>query len=682
METGNIFDTLMGYERGKGVAQAEANAEEAAEIAKLPQSEQLIRRIENAGFNMDGLGPILRGKGNMQIVSCAGSGKTTGLTFKVLVDYVTGELSEPKEINGQMYRVMQPVWISTFLRSGAEDLKRTLLKRAREFNVPVMESHLRFSTLHAEFKSVLDSLGIDTDVIDAKTNTKLLKETLQTYSVAGGRLNNEVVREIESALEYSRNRIGGSRYDPDAYTEHNMPPAIVEAVLSDWQVKRYSYGKKDFGDFQDILYKFAVVDANQEVIDAIQRRYKFLYVDEFQDTSEVQYAILKVYAAAAKKIVVIGDDDQTIYTWRGSSNEIIIKEFGSDFSPTRLNLEVNYRCPTNILNPIIPSIEKNKQRLEKSIKAAAEGGQMRVGTALSYKDMVALLSQGIAEDVAKGMSVAILCRNNVDGLIPALLLDKFSDGLQYSISGDRMTLESYAGQQVMGILHLFTSRNNTFVEKAIGQVVYNKGQVRDMINFLKTSKESIWTVDMNDVRHSIPSLAPYLERWRKTRDEQGIMSALWFVLEDFKYNVYKKHTNYNEICRGIIDAIQALIQGAEYESPKDVLMDLEDINERLKARKKLSKVGVQIATVHEFKGKEADSVYVWNDSEGVYPTGEASSLSDSEYEEERRVHYIACTRALKKSTIIFRSGKPGVFLQEMDLSNAEKFNSASLRGRL
>ena len=117
------------------------------------------------------------------------------------------------------------------------------------------------------------------------------------------------------------------------------------------------------------------------------------------------------------------------------------------------------------------------------------------------------------------------------------------------------------------------------------------------------------------------------------------------------------------------------------DNVEDFLEELDSINERLKARKKkFNGSKVRIATVHEFKGKEADSVYVWNDSVDIFPHKDCDLEDEEELEEERRVHYIACTRARKINTILYVKNKPGMFLQEMDLSNAENISKVEKVG--
>lgn len=122
--------------------------------------------------------------------------------------------------------------------------------------------------------------------------------------------------------------------------------------------------------------------------------------------------------------------------------------------------------------------------------------------------------------------------------------------------------------------------------------------------------------------------------------------------------------------RSVLLSIESLLEYYDYDNVADFLYEIQDINTRLKGREKKSNAQVKISTVHEFKGKEADSVYIWNDSINVFPY-KRSCDNEEDYEEERRVHYIACTRARECSTIMYLKGKKGDFLKEMNLSDAE-----------
>ena len=295
--------------------------------------------------------------------------------------------------------------------------------------------------------------------------------------------------------------------------------------------------------------------------------------------------------------------------------------------------------------------------------------------------MVSTLGDLVYKDISDGMNVAILCRVNSDGLMPAIMLDKLNK-FSFSISGDGMTLDSYIGRIVVGIIKLFTERATPAVKSALNLLTWDTYCINNLIKACKSNKQSIWTINRDDLMYSCPSIADTVLDWRNFREANGDIRALRHVLEYYRTKVFSKDTQFNDVVRTTILSVEALLDYYDYDMVEDFLMELEDINDRLKGRKKLNSAEVRIATVHEFKGKEADSVYIWNDSVNVFPY-KASTETLEELEEERRIHYIACTRARKRSTIMFLRGKQGDFVDELDLSGAEVIGDGrSVKGTL
>lgn len=677
MESNELFSKLMNFS-------ATGKEEVDSEMKKLKPSERMLLNIKKSGINMEQMEPVLKTKGNQLVISSAGSGKTTTLIYKIIYDITTGEATRLVEVNNNVVRVPEKIWVCTFLKSGAEELKAKMALRQRELGVVDTTNYIQFSTLHAEFKRALNSMGVATEFISASENTSLLKKVLGVYNVRNSYnkpLNSEELRDFESALVYTRNRLDGKRYAKDIYDETGLTARVVEAILHDWKEERLKKGLLDFEDLQEMLYTQCVLKKDEKVIDFIRDRFNFIYVDEFQDTSQIQYEVLKVYISGARKVVAIGDDDQTIYSWRGSYNGIITHDFDADFHPTINKLSYNFRCPSKILNAIIPSIERNENRYGKEIKAARKGGVLRVRSCPNYKNMVNQLGDMVYKDVSEGKSVAILCRVNSDGLMPALLLDKIGK-FQYNISGEGMTLDSYIGRLVLGIIRLFTDNYSSSVEKSLSLLSWDKYNIQKLLKVCKNNKVSIWDLSLQDIAYTCPDIYGIISEWRTYREKEGDVFALKMVLEYYRTRVFKKDNQFNRVCKTVISSMTTLLDYNDYESVVDFLDDVESINERLKARRKMSYgTYVRIATVHEFKGKEADSVYVWNDCRNVFPY--AGSSDDQEMlDEERRIHYIACTRAKKISTIMYLNGEEGEFVSEMDLSEAENFVETEIRGVL
>lgn len=661
----DVFEELMNFSSNKGKS-----------ATKLKPSEKLINDIKSQGYDMSQLEGILKVRGNQLIVSCAGSGKTTALIFKIMYDIKTGYATEVKEINGNPIRVPQRTWVSTFLKSGSVELENSLRRWNYKLGCVDTSKQIRFSTLHAEFKRALNGLGVSTEIISESENQKLLKSVVKTYALYnadGNQLNSENFRDLQSALTYTRNRLDDRRYEQDIYNELGIGKVLVDSILRDWKAARSKKGLCDFEDLQESLYNECYVAKNQDVLNYLSRQYSFIYIDEFQDTSQIQYALLLVYGAECKQVVAIGDDDQTIYSWRGSCIDVITKNFKEDFNPVVSELSMNYRCPARVLNAIIPCISNNKTRFEKSLRYYREGGEFRIGTYPNYNHMVTELSNLVAQDIKEGMSVAILCRVNSDGLMPAMLMDKLSQ-FSFSISGDGMTLDSYIGRLALSIVRLFCEKHTQAVKNALNLLTWDGYCVNSLIKVLKNNNKSIWDIDEKDLSYSCPEIASRLIKWRNWRKDLGEVQALKSVLQDYRTNIFAKDTQFNDVVRSVLLGVESLLGYFSYEYVEDFLMELEDINERLCARRKKTGTQIQIATVHEFKGKEADSVYIWNASNGVFPHKDSMD-TDEEIEEERRVFYIANTRARKRSTIMHLKNKESMFIKEMDLSDAQYLQS-------
>jgi DNA helicase-2/ATP-dependent DNA helicase PcrA len=658
----SLWDNLMNFSRnGRN-----------EELKKLKPSDRLLAEIKSYGFDMSQLIDVLKCKGNQLTISCAGSGKTTSLVFKVIYDIKTNQATKISTVNGNQIRVLDKIWVCTFLRSGADELQASLRKWQRRLHCVDTSSAIQFSTLHAEFKRALNAMGVETNIISAKKNSSLLKDVVSKYALKnqdGRDLNAENMRDLEGALTYTRNRLDEKRYENDTYQELNIGAIIIDSILIEWKHARKQLGMCDFEDLQEMLYEECCVKNNEKVINFLSKRYNLIYIDEFQDTSQIQYELIKVYGSCAKQVMAIGDDDQTIYSWRGSCNDIIRNRFEQDFMPVRTNLSINFRCPENILEAIKPSIQNNKERFDKNLVSYKKGGEVRLGVFPNYARMVNKLGDLIYQDVKDNMSVAVLCRVNSDGLMPALIFDKLNL-FSFSISGEGMTLDSYIGRTVLSIIRLMTDKSTQAVKNALNLLTYDSYSINNLMKVCKTNKLSIWTINARDLQYSCPSIASLVLDWREYRETNGEIPTLQKILEDYRLKVFNKDNQFNEVVRSVIMSVEALLTYFDYSYADEFLMELEDINERLKGRKDAKKAQIRIATVHEFKGKEADSVYVWNASRHVFPYRSAED-SVEEMEEERRIFYIANTRARKRSSIMTIKGRESMFLSEMNLEGAE-----------
>lgn len=511
----------------------------------------------------------------------------------------------------------------------------------------------------------------------------MMNSTINSLHIKGkgGRpLSFEDYTNIQGIITYARNRLDNKRYEHPSCAEYGITPVVLDSLIEGYRQRRNVADKQDFEDLQELLYDALYIHPNPAVQQFIANRYKFIYLDEFQDTSQIQYAVLKWYAVNyldcnkgvtnTGKIIALGDDDQCIYGWRGSDIDIITWQFEQDFKPTVNQLTVNYRCPANILKPIIPSINKNQKRHTKGMRAHKDGGEMYAYSFFDNKSMITRLMKDITEDIKNGMNIVILCRTNFDGMIPAFTLEQ-QHKFDFSISGDNMTLNSALPRTIFRCASLFTERSTGAVKSTLELLVGRSfaWRIKEMMIALQNDKESIFTVDMKDIEHSIPSkeFLDLIMTLRMYRQDGKDIEGLKYLYSYLITNVYNRDNSYCENARAYIEVLLYIIDTNNFESVWDFCEVVQEYSDNLQLRINKPKVPIQIATVHEYKGKERDSVYIWNDSQGVFPSSKCDIKNIEEFEEERRVHYIAWTRAKKKLTVYTKAGSKGMFLGEADV---------------
>lgn len=656
-------------------------------------TEQFLDKVEEAGYDLTYIKPILESTGNVLINAAAGSGKTTALVLKLYYDFVNGRMLDTNEYG---MPVLLPVWVGTFLKAGQKDLSKQISRMGKRLGMVDLSTRVVVNTLHAEFYQACKLLGYSADVISDEDNKKLFTKALRDYGF----------RYSTSEVDAEYSRVLNMRGSMD------IAPEYV-GVLNNWKSYRFSRGLIDFEDMQEILYKAAVKEARPEVRDLLSTRYRRCYFDEAQDVSKIQYEILKVYGLgkglakdsgnivedrSSGAVVMIGDDDQSIYSWRGSDISILTRRYPDDFNASVYQNPVNYRTPQGILGAVIPCIEKNENRFDKPLKSAKSGGVLRYGEMTDLAAMGKTLATLIDNDTLKGKSVAVLVRTNSEGVVPAMALA--SEGVDFSLSSSEMTLNGSVGNSAQGVIDLVNNGTGTLALKALGDLISDSTSVEGnniiveaMRKYIKESNTGIWGISDEDLMYSLPDkvatrLIAWKTKYNKTFGGSEVLVDVLGYLVD-KLDKGRSASPWNLRRCAVFTALRnmAISEGPDSKIA-DVSRKFGALRDMLSSKYETFKRGysraVEIATVHEYKGREAQSVYVWNASKGVFPNKLAiSSGKQEDYEEERRIFYIACTRARETETIFSLKGSKSPFLPEMDLSHAEGVEEmASVRGTL
>ncbi len=662
----------------------DVNSEDVIQVGTKEAKDKFLEKLKT-DYDVSELQSILDSKDNLLIVAGAGSGKTTSLLLKIIHDILSGRLLKYVEINGQKYIRVRPILVSTFLRSGADDLAQKFDSLCKDYNiVGVTSKDISFRTIHSEVYNALREMGVNIELLNTADEQRLLKEACVGVGIKpvvnkSGRLTKEELADIACIITYSRNKLDNTKYMHPLMSEYRIDSSMLQTLLERYSLLRKAYRKQDFEDLQEDLLLGLIQFEN--VREYIQGKYDYVFVDEFQDTSQLQYAILKYFLSAAKGFICIGDDDQCIYSWRGSDVNLIQKQIEKDYSPTVLHLGTNRRCASVILEAVIPSIENNKNRHAKDLKSDVTGGRIDV----VYDGNINYLDKCIKKDLEEKKTVGILGRTNADLLLPALLL-QLGGCEDFSISKS-LSLRDRLPKQVIGIMSLVLQRYNENFEGYFKLFLSrNEGyQATKLCDILaSTPKYTIFNIPKEDLEYSAPTLYPIIRRLRVLCEEQDKLSAYLYLLDELYSSVYTGNTIYAARARDFVYYLKKVV--TEHESLKG--KSLEDIykvfnetlpNELDKKRgitdskvKVIDNSSIRVTTIHDAKGKEWDSVYIWNDVDGSFPNSVGKrQLTSEEEEEERRVHYIAWTRAKSNLTVFTKmDGSATGLLAECDLSNA------------
>lgn len=642
------------------------------------KTEEYLNRIENAGYDLQYMKPILEGIGNSLTNSSAGSGKTTTLIFKVGYDFIDkrmltyGEDGMPR---------MSATWVGTFLKNGQRDIRNRMRAETSVIGIDLTK-FINVATLDAEFRSAYIALGGSGDIVSEHDNRQLF---------------NKAARSVLRSRGYSKEDIDAYYERVDALRGSLSVPADILGVFTEWKMLRAAQGKVDFADIQEALYRWAVIDRNEEVRDFLSSRYKRIYLDEFQDVSKLQYEILKVYALgkgegidlatdrSSGAVFAIGDDDQSIYSWRGSDVNYITSIYEKDFKATVYQNPVNYRTPKGILNVVTDSISRNQNRLEKSLKSAKNGGEVYYAVCSNYSQMGNVLARDVIRDIRRGLDVAILVRTNSDGLVPAMEL--VNKGVDFGISNQDMTLNGALGKRAMGIIDFCNNQCSDLAMEGLGAFIMNRRAEQTLRDKMLESRVGIWDIDLEDFTYSFPTLKQTFTSWRYiARNDKNNLSYITVrVLKEFLEWLSEGIQSKNDVtpwqvkCKALYDAMVTLIDTQGLETPISDFWELmnhlsDKLDSKLNVERKFSsRKSIEIATVHDYKGRETDSIYLWNDTKGTFPLKRVLDKQGIDgLEEERRIHYIACTRAREKETILTIKGREGEFYKELDLAEAEE----------
>lgn len=417
-------------------------------------------------------------------------------------------------------------------------------------------------------------------------------------------------------------------------------------------------------DFEDMLQKtHELLTTNQKALEHWQNKFKYILIDEFQDINPIQYSIVKLLAKPENNLFIVGDDDQAIYSFRGSSPSIM-KTFPEDFKGAKtIMLTTNYRCSEEILKEASKVISYNVNRFPKALSAANKGGEKVAvkGFEDSYKEYDYLATH-ILEELSNGIKpeeIAVLCRTNSQCAAIAAHLLKYD--IPFNLKGNIPTL--YDNRHLVPVISYIkflagdNSRENflQFCNKPVRYIT------RDSLSDIIVDPDKLLLYYEKSGKDYVVSNLQKLISDLSFMQNLDTAAAIRYIRNVVGYEKYlEDNLNYkDEFLEEIIDYLDELETDAvPFRSFTSFLEHIEDYRQKLIATKQNSQESViNLVTYHGCKGLEYDSVYMPDCMDKVTPHRLAHT--NEEIEEERRMFYVAMTRARKRLVLSHSAKKHG-----------------------
>ena len=583
---------------------------------------------------------VVNTDGPMLILAGAGSGKTKVLTTKVAY------LIEEKNIDPNNILAI------TFTNKAAKEMKERIFKL--EGNSAF---YIQISTFHSFGLKILkencELLGYEKNftILDSDDSLSIIKKIMKELNIDANKYNPKAIKNV---ISNNKNEI----IDPEKYSLY-VNTDFDEIALEVYRKYEKSLKINNAVDFDDLLIlPLKLFNNNPGVLQKYQEKYKYVFIDEYQDTNEPQYILSKMISAKYKNITVVGDADQAIFTWRGANYKNILN-FEKDYKDAKVVLlEENYRSTKTILNAANNVIKNNKVRKEKNLWTQnEEGSKITYYKAFDEKDESNFVVSEIKKLIEKGVNpkdICVLYRANAQSrtVEEAFLTSNIS----YNIVGsyafyNRKEIKDliaylkliYNNKDDVSLLRVINYPKRGIGNKAIENLaiksnvldkslyeVIDSGKELDfknMIEEIKKEESHLTLTELIDMVLDKSGMKKSLE------DEKSIEADIRLEnLEEFK-SIAKAM----EINEGIVSLEELL----------DKLALVSDVSEQ----KNDNEDKVTLMTMHAVKGLEYDYVFVVGVEEGLFPHSNSLESND-ELEEERRLCYVAITRAKKKLYLI------------------------------
>lgn len=576
---------------------------------------------------------IEHGAGPLMVLAGPGSGKTFVITHRIKY------LIEGPGINPAHILVV------TFSRAAAKEMKDRFEKLCKK-------SPVTFGTFHSVFFNLLKTAyGFGSEQIASdELRYTLIKELIKRNSI-----ENEDINTLAGNLLNEIALVKQDNISIKNYYSNSISSDTFKKIYSDYESELEARGKLDFEDMLSLTYE--LLSERSDILKAVQNRYRYILVDEFQDINFLQYNIIKLMAGEKQNITVVGDDDQSIYRFRGARPEIMLG-FERDFrNVKKVFLDINFRSSTQIVNASTKLISFNSKRFPKSFKA--KNGDGAPVSLIEFKNPfleVNSIIKDIKDYIKSGRdinNIAVLYRTN---LSPRLLIERLMrNNIPFTIRDAIPNLfDHWVAKDIISYIKLAINMGDKSDLLRISNKP-NRYISRDSLSSSRANIETLFDY-YDDKSYMIKRIVELREHLRTIKNLKPA-TALRYIRNVVGYDEYiEEYCDMNGVesddCYSILGDLEN--SAAEYNTFNDWFVHMDEYKDELiEARKKSNEndKGVRLMTFHSSKGLEFDIVYIIDVNEGSVPYKKAKGVD--EIEEERRMFYVAMTRARKKLFICY-----------------------------
>ncbi|MCK5603233.1 UvrD-helicase domain-containing protein, partial [Candidatus Pacearchaeota archaeon] len=590
--------------------------------------------------------------GPLLIVAGAGSGKTRALTYRI-ANLIKEGVAQPWQILAV-----------TFTNKAAGEMKNRVNHLLNEeFDLDSDRNRPMIGTFHSICVRILrrhfDRFGRDKSFViyDTVDQEGIMKRLIKEKQIDDDRIK---PRMVLSVISSAKNQLrSAERFGARATRSSEQ---LIADLYTGYEKRMKENNALDFDDL--LLYVVRLFKEHPDVLDEYQERWRFVNIDEYQDTNHAQYVLIKLLADKYRNLCVIGDSDQSIYGFRGADIKNIL-DFEKDYSEAKLvKLEQNYRSTQPILDAADAIIEKNKQRKSKKMWTEnKEGDLIEVWRAENEYNEAEKAAQEIENLKADGVSlkdVVILYRTNAQSRVMEEILLRY--GLPYKVIGG---VKFYARREVKDILaylRVVLNINDTdsllrvinVPSRKIGQTTVNKLQafgVQRSLNLAEVLKHVEMISEINEgTKKRLSDFWHLVEKWKKSSETMVVSDLIREITRDINYKTHlldgteegeMRHENILELTSVATkyDGLEPEVSLASFLEEVALVADTDNIDENLDA--------LTMMTLHSVKGLEYPYVFILGCEENIFPHSR-SIFDPQELEEERRLMYVGVTRAMKK----------------------------------